>query len=93
MEDYKSINVLPFHLQLKFNKATLMFKVIAGDAPPSLTAKVVINEARHIHKIMVPLPRVDIFKSSFIYSGGCLWNLVFALLFPLRAPCIPLKTV
>ena len=51
-----------------------MFKVITGDAPPYLTSKFVINDARHTHKIMVLFPRINIYKSSFTYAGGCLWN-------------------
>ena len=72
--DYKSLDILPLKQKLEYNKAVLMHKVAKGDAPPSIMKNFPINQSRHVHKITVPLPRIDLFKSSFIYSGGTYWN-------------------
>ena len=72
--DYKQLNLLPLKHKFFVNKAVLMFKILSGAAPSTLTAKFMINEARHTHKIMIPPPRIDLYKSSLVYSGGVLWN-------------------
>ena len=72
--DYKTLDILPLNLRLFYNKGLLMHKVMNGAAPPAITNSFQINENRHRHKITVPFPRVDIFKTSFLYSGGTLWN-------------------
>ena len=74
ISDYRALNILPLKSKLKFNKAMFMFKIMSGFAPPSLQNRFTPNFNRHTHKIMVPLPRIDLFKSSLTYSGGCLWN-------------------
>ena len=74
VSDYKNLNILPIKMKLKFNKALFMFKIMSGFAPPSLRGKFVTNSNRHIQRVIVPLPRIDLFKTSFTYSGGCLWN-------------------
>ena len=51
-----------------------MHKVSNGNAPPSITNAFPINQSRHVHKLTVPLPRLDLFKTSFTYSGGTYWN-------------------
>ena len=72
--DYIDLDILPLKPKLMYNKGVLMHRILAGSAPPALTAKFTFNNARHFHKIMVPLPRIDLFKSSLMYSGGFLWN-------------------
>ena len=72
--DYKQLNILPLKFRFMFNKAVLMFKILSGAAPHSLTSKFEVNNARHSHKIVVPRPRIDLYKSSLHYSGGMLWN-------------------
>ena len=72
--DYIDLDILPLKLKLTYNKGILMKRILSGFAPPALTAKFPLNNARHSHKIMVPLPRIDLFKSSLLYSGGFLWN-------------------
>ena len=72
--DYSTLEILPFTLKLKFNKAAFMFKILSGNSPQSLMSKFVVNDQRHVHKIVLPLPRIDLFKTSLVYSGGALWN-------------------
>ena len=70
--EYKKLDILPLRSKLYFNKAVVMYKIMSGNAPPSLIAKFTSNNARHSHKIMVPRPRIDLYKSSLAYSGGTL---------------------
>ena len=42
--------------------------------PASLTAKFYLNQSRHSGKLNIPIPRIDLFKSSLVYSGSVLWN-------------------
>jgi hypothetical protein len=51
-----------------------MHKIMKGNAPPSLTNKCSANENRDISKLNIPLPRIDLYKSSLAYSGSLLWN-------------------
>ena len=50
-----------------------MYKILSGRAP-SLSSEFIVNDRRHTHKIMLPRPKLDIFKTSLMYSGGFLWN-------------------
>ncbi len=72
--DYFSLQILPLKWKLKYNKAVFMFKILSGSAPPALVNSFSRNETRHKHKLVIPLPRIDLFKSSLAYSGGDLWN-------------------
>ena len=71
--DYTNLDILPLKSKFRYNKALFMFKIMS-DQSPSLKHRFTTSLARHKHKIKVPLPRLDLFKSSLAYSGGCLWN-------------------
>ena len=43
-------------------------------APPGLKLNFHSNQNRHSHKLVVPRPRLDLFKCSLMYSGGNLRN-------------------
>ena len=70
--DYKLLDVLP--LKLKLNKGIIMHKIVSGYAPSNLKLNFHSNQNRHSHKLVVPRPRLDLFKCSLMYSGGNLWN-------------------
>ena len=72
--DYKQLNILPLHHRLQYNKGLLMFKIITGNTPPTLTTKFPMNHSRNRRKLCTPIPRIDLFKSSLCYSGSILWN-------------------
>ena len=72
--DYNLLNILPLHTRLKYNKGMYMQKIMAGNAPPSLTRLFPINSSREQNKINIPRPRIDLFKSSLTFSGASLWN-------------------
>ena len=72
--DYKPLDVLPLKLKLEFNKGIIMHKIVFGYAPSNLKLNFHSNQNRHSHKLVVPRPRLDLFKCSLMYSGGNLWN-------------------
>jgi len=51
-----------------------MHKIVFGYAPSNLKLNFLSNQNRHSHKLVVPRPRLDLFKCSLMYSGGKLWN-------------------
>ena len=72
--DYRQLRLLTFHDKLYFNKAICMHNVINGNSPPKIADMFKINNFRHNHTLSLPKPRNNIYKSSFLYSGGNLWN-------------------
>ena len=72
--DYKLLDVLPLKLKLEFNKGIIMHKILSGYAPSNLKLNFHSNQNRHSHKLVVPRPRLDLFKCSLMYSGGNIWN-------------------
>ena len=70
--DYNLLNILPY--RLKYNKGIYMQKIMAGNAPPSLTRLFPINSSRKQNKINIPRRRIDLFKSSLTFSGASLWS-------------------
>ena len=73
-QDLKKLNLLTLQNRLMFNKAVSMHKVNYGKAPEKISSKFVVNHHRHKHLFSLPRPRNNIFKNSFLYSGGNLWN-------------------
>ena len=71
-------NTFPFsqlsQQKLDYNKGVLMQNIMSGKAPLTLIAKFPLSESRHTSKFNVPIRRMDLFKSSLVYSGGVLWN-------------------
>ena len=47
---------------------------MSGKVAPSLTAIFSLNQSRHSEKLNIPIPRIDLFKSSLVYSGSVLWK-------------------
>ena len=74
INDYKKLNILPLSERLNYNKYLLMHRVVYNAAPPKISRQFVRNLVRHKHQISLPKPRNNLFKSSFVYSGGSIWN-------------------
>ena len=73
--DYHILSILPLNERLNYNKGVFMLhKIMSGQVPPSLTAKFSLNQSRNSGKFNIPIPRIDLFKSSLVYSGSVLWN-------------------
>ena len=83
--DYKqkccALKLLLLDKQLLFNKCVLMQKVVQGKAPKYLKDLMIPSERLHVHgnKQLLPRTRIDIFKTSFSFSGSLAF-LLFRLL-------------
>lgn len=74
-----ALNFLPLKKSLLLNKGALMWKTLNNKTPSYLTilfrrTQRVRRSARNAASLVVPWPRVDMFKSSLSYSGAKLWN-------------------
>ena len=87
-KDYKAAQILPLSSRLMSNKASFVHKIVSGRAPMYLSTKLLINQSSRnsSRKLNVPVPRIDLFKSSLVYSGPALWN---SLPSELRLPVSP----
>ena len=72
--DYNFLSILPLKERLNYNKGVLIHKIMSRKVPPSLRAKLSLNQSWHSGKLNIPIPRIDLFKSSLVYSGSVLWN-------------------
>ena len=64
--DYSNLSILPLSDEFKLNKAVLMYRIMDGLAPP----------IRYTSSILINKPRIDLVKTSLLYSGGSLWNMI-----------------
>ena len=88
-KDYKAAQILPLSSRLMSNKARFVHKIVSGRAPMYLSTKLLrINQSSRnsSRKLNVPIPRIDLFKSSLVCSGPVLWN---SLPSELRLPVSP----
>ena len=74
VSDYNCLSILALKERLNYSKEVLVHKIMSGKAPPSLTAKFSLKQSRHSGKLNIPIPRIDLSKSSLVYSGSVLWN-------------------
>ena len=72
----ETAQILPLSSRLMCNKAHFEHKFVSGRAPIYLSTKSLINQSSRnsSRKLNVPIPRIDLFKSSLVYSGPALWN-------------------
>ena len=73
-EDYHKTNILPLSKRLEFNKGLTMFKCLKSFAPEHLKNMFSSKNTRDQSKLYIPLPRIDLFKTSLKFSGAFLWN-------------------
>ena len=76
-DKFKELNILPLDKQLFFNKAVITHKIYNDQAPPYLSPLLKKAPQRYgSTKLILPLPRIDLFKSSLSYSGSAIWNML-----------------
>ena len=71
--DYYKLNMFPLKEVLSINKCCFMHRILSKNAPDSLYDTFEINP-RNPTKVLSPSPRIELFKSSLLYSGSKLWN-------------------
>ena len=64
----------------------MMFKIMKGFAPPTLSQMFPRNQSKYTDNILIRKPRIDLYKTSLSYSGGYLWN-------SLPKPLTQMKTI
>ena len=71
------LGILPLKEKLVFNKAVLVFKAYKNLAPPYLKLLFICSNIRATSSyITLPKPRIDLFKTSFSFSGASLRNTI-----------------
>ena len=72
---YQKLNILPLNKQLLYNKSVLMFRTLIGKSPSYLLDFITLSErSDSIHRLLLPKPRIDLYKTSFSFSGSTVWN-------------------
>ena len=72
---YKKKNILPLTKQLLYNKNVLMFRTLHGKTPPYLFDFITFSvRSASSQRMRLPKPRIDLYKSSFAFSGSAAWN-------------------
>ena len=86
-EKLKNMRILPLSRQFKFNKAKLMHKIYTGKSPPYLNQLIKKASERYgSNNIITPLPRIDLYKTSFSFTGATIWNSLTADLKKVTSP-------
>ena len=86
-EKFKKLSILPLSTQFKFNKAKLMHKIYTGKSPPYLNQLIKkASESYGSNNIITPLPRIDLYKTSFSFTGATIWNSLTADLKKVTSP-------
>ena len=74
-EKFRELDVLTLQQQFIYNVSLLVFKVLQGRAPPYLSNLLMRSSTQHASlKLLLPLPRIDLYKSSFSFYGSKIWN-------------------
>lgn len=73
----KELDILSLRGQLNYNKCVLMHKTLHNNTPEYLkpiTAQTKREGTTRNGILPLPLPRIDLYKTSFSFSGPTLWN-------------------
>ena len=74
-ERFQELNLLTLQQQFTYNVALFMFKVLQGCAPPYLQTLITRSSTNYTSvKLRLPLPRIDMYKTSFSFYGTKVWN-------------------
>ena len=75
LQKQTTLDILPLNKQLDFNKLVAVFKTRINLAPDHITNLLIESTNRyHSQNYLLPLTRIDLFKTSFSFSGAFLWN-------------------
>ena len=76
-EKLKNLNILPLSQHHLFNKGVTMFKIWNKKVPSYITDMFRVKTSQYSNSRLdfhTPFPRLDLYKTSLLYSGSWLWN-------------------
>ena len=73
-EKQKVLDILPLNKQLKFNKLISVFKTRIDLAPDYVTNLPTKSNLSNSNDYLLPTTRINLFKTSFAFSGAHVWN-------------------
>ena len=73
---YKKVQILPLKKQLLYNKNVLVYRTLFRKTPSYLRHLITCSERSPglNHRLRLPKPRIDLYKTSFAFSGSFSWN-------------------
>eukprot|EP00916_Digyalum_oweni_P023199 GHVL01038522.1.p1 GENE.GHVL01038522.1~~GHVL01038522.1.p1 ORF type:complete len:351 (+),score=4.48 GHVL01038522.1:49-1101(+) len=76
-EKYTQLNILPLHQQFFLNASVFMFKMYNHETPSYIQDLFERPPGRaRLLNYTLPLPRIDLYKSSLSYWGSLVWNIL-----------------
>ena len=76
--EYNLSRPLSLNNHLKYNKCILMHKIMHGKCPSYLDKTITSTQRSSLNSrnmtLILPKPRIDLFKTSLVYSGTSCWN-------------------
>lgn len=70
-----TLDILPMHKQFEFNKTILVFKIQNKEAPKYLNQLLTkASERYESTRLIPPLPKINLYLTSFAFSGSSIWN-------------------
>ena len=74
-EKLQAAKIIPLKQQFQLNTAVLVYKVKHGLAPKYIERLLTSSDNRYgSNKFILPKTRIDLFKTSFAFSGASVWN-------------------
>ena len=71
----QTLTILPLKKQLEFNKLLLIHKIYNEKTPSYLYNTITKASCRYYSKnLIIPKPKLDLYKTSLSFSGATLWN-------------------
>ena len=74
LEKQAALDILPLDKQLKFAKLIAVFKARHQLAPEYVSALLTRSDRNNSMNYLLPSTRINMYKSSFSFSGALLWN-------------------
>ena len=74
-EKMLSLNILPLEKQFIFRKALIVYKTLHNQTPNYMQSLLQTASSRYNpQKLLPPLPRIDLYKTSLAYSSSVVKN-------------------
>ena len=74
----EDMRLMSLQKQLEYNKGFIMYRVLSNEAPVYIFNLYTHTPSRYSnsrnYQLILPRPRIDIFKTSISFSGPFLWN-------------------